>query len=45
MMVKGFSNEIVKPPLTSDNGLSLRLALINNAKIGAGFEGSCIKQK
>ena len=40
---KGISNESIKPPTTSNNGLNPRLSY-NDTKIIVQFTGSCLKQ-
>ena len=41
--LKGLSNESIKPPTTSNNGLNPRLSY-NDTKIKVQFTGSCLKQ-
>ena len=41
---KGVSNEKIKPPITANHSLSLKLTWINNSKIRVIFTGSCLKQ-
>ena len=41
---KGFSDEGIKPPATSNNSLNLWLNCIN-VKIRIKFDGSCLKQE
>ena len=40
---KGLSNEVVKPPTTSDNCLAPALSYVGN-KTRVKFDGSCLKQ-
>ena len=40
---KGLSDEIIKPPTTSDNNLAPALNYIGN-KITVKFDGGCLKQ-
>ena len=40
---KGFSDEIIKPPTTSNNSLAPKLSYVGN-RTRVKFNGSCLKQ-
>ena len=41
---KGLSNEKIKPPITANYSLPLKLIWMNNSKIRVEFKGSCLEQ-
>ena len=41
---KSLPNEIIKPPVTSDNSLNSSICYNNSVKIRVKFDGSCLKQ-
>ena len=42
---KYLPNEIIKPPVTSDNSLNSSICYNNSVKIRVKFDGSCLKQE
>ena len=43
--LKGLSDDSIKPPLTSDNNLTLGVNYIDHAKMRLKFDGRCLKQE
>ena len=44
MESKGLSDEVIKPPTTSDNSLTPTLNYYDDLKVSIKFTGSCLKE-